>query len=75
MFVVISGEEPKAIGIGPSIINPPIWLLAGCWNVVRITPNNSMMKPINVTVAPTLRKSSHIRMWDDIMLLLLNIFF
>jgi hypothetical protein len=33
------------------------------------------MKPINVTVAPTLRKSSDARMWNDIMHLLLNLSF
>ncbi|AGF96225.1 hypothetical protein MmTuc01_0819 [Methanosarcina mazei Tuc01] len=38
-------------------------------------PNNTIMKPINVTVAPTLRKSSDARMWNDIVLLLLNLSF
>jgi hypothetical protein len=33
------------------------------------------MKPINVIVAPTLRKSSDARMWNDIMHLLLNLSF
>jgi hypothetical protein len=57
IFVVISGDEPKTIGIGPIIISPPIWLFAGCCIMVRTVPSNNIIKPINMTVVPTLRKS------------------
>jgi hypothetical protein len=72
IFVVISGEEPKAIGIGPIMINPPIWLLPGFCTIERTKPSNTTKKPINVIAAPTLIKFSDTRIWDDIILLLFN---
>jgi hypothetical protein len=54
----LSLSLPKIIGIGPSIINPPIRLFSECCNIVKMIPENIKMKPINVTAAPNLRKSS-----------------